>query len=303
MSYDEAIERIETLLDVYDQPYADSSAIPTMLVSQLARKHVKVALSGDGGDETHLGYGAYQWAKRLRNPLIRAARLPIAMGLSVLSNRLQRAARVFEYPNENRKKSHIFSQEQNCFSEIEIGRFLRPCAVRRFELNEEFSNYARKLSPEEEQSLFDMRYYLPDDLLVKVDRASMLHGLEVRVPLLDHTLVEFGFNISSKLRSKPANAKYLLKEALARRVPRELFERPKQGFAIPLEAWLKNELAFLVSKYLSVSALEQTGVLDVTQVAGLVTQFKNGKSFLYNRVWLLIVLQQWLITNDACILQ
>ncbi len=298
--YDEAMKLVESLSEVYDQPYADSSAIPTMIVSKLAREHVKVVLSGDGGDEVHLGYGAYTWAKRLSNPLLRASRFPLASGMRLLSNRFQRAARVLEFANESNRKSHIFSQEQNCFSVQEIATLLRPNVACSFELDETFYGLARALAPEEEQSLFDMRYYLPDDLLVKVDRASMFYGLEVRVPLLDHEWVEYGFNINPKLRTKGGTAKYLLKKLLASRIPRELFDRPKQGFAIPLASWLTNELSYLIEKYLSPDALEQTQVLDQLQVSRLIQQFRGGKSFLYNRVWLLIVLQQWLIKNDAC---
>ncbi|MFT7588932.1 MAG: asparagine synthase (glutamine-hydrolyzing) [Limisphaerales bacterium] len=298
VSQDDALERIEELLDVYDQPYGDSSAIPTMLVSKLARKHVTVALSGDGGDETHLGYGAYTWANRLNNPLIRGARWPIAAGLNLLSNRHKRAAKVFKYPDEAHFKSHVFSQEQFCFARNEIKEVLKPKNSVLFNFEEEFGGLSRKLAPDEAQAFFDLHYYLPDDLLVKVDRASMRFGLEVRVPLLDHKLVEYGLNIDPSLKTKDGSAKYLLKQLLYKHVPESFFNRPKWGFSIPLRIWLGRELAHLVDQHLSKEAVESVGVLNYVVVKKLISDFRNGKDYLYNRIWLLIILQRWL-TNDT----
>jgi len=202
LSQNDALQRVEDSLDVYDQPFGDTSAIPTMLVSQMAREHVTVALSGDGGDETHLGYGSYTWANRLNNPFVRATRWPIAAGLGMLSNRHKRAAQVFRFPNGAQENSRIFSQEQYCFNRAEIRQILRPVARLEFKFEEEFAGLPRELAPGEAQAFFDLHYYLPDDLLVKVDRASMLFGLEVRVPLLDHRLMEYGLNIRPSLKLK-----------------------------------------------------------------------------------------------------
>jgi asparagine synthase (glutamine-hydrolysing) len=303
VSYKNAIDLIDTMFDVYSEPFADSSAIPTMLVSQLAKKHVTVTLSGEGGDELFLGYGAYQWAKRLNNPLINPFRQPISNILSKSNSRFEKHAGYFKYPNQNLQYSHILSQEQNCFSLPE----LEDIATSNFKTKAEafdttpLNNFGanieqldRKLKAIEKQAIFDLHFYLQDDLLTKVDRASMTFSLETRVPFLDHRIIEFALNLSPDLKYKNGTAKYLLKKILYQYVPKQLFDRPKQGFAIPLEKWLKNELRFLIEENLSKEVIEKYNYVDFESVKKLKENFFNGKSYLYNRIWLLIVLHKWL---------
>lgn len=289
----EALQLVESLLDIYDEPYADSSAIPTLLVSKLARKHVTVALSGDGGDELFMGYGFYTWAQRLGYPWVKAFRKPIYQTLHAFgNNRIKRGSKIFDYPTEKRIKSHIFSQEQYFFTEEEISELLvRPQPV---EFDEVFSPLNRKLSSIEEQSFFDILNYLPEDLLVKTDRASMHHSLEVRVPLLDHRIVEFAINLDSKLKIKDGTQKYLLKQVLYDYLPAQLFNRPKWGFSIPLRDWLTRELKYLVDKYLSKPVVEECGLVRYEKVHELVISFLGGKDYLYNRLWTLILLHKWM---------
>lgn len=286
----DALELVNDLLNIYDEPYADSSAIPTLMVSQLARKHVTVALSGDGGDELFMGYGFYTWARRLQNPAVKAFRKPISAGLEIFgNNRLKRGSKLFDYP-EARMKSHIFSQEQYCFSESEIARLLKvPASI---EMDESIHS-KRTLSAAEEQSFFDIKNYLPEELLVKADRASMKHSLEVRVPLLDHRLVEFAINLSPELKLKGDTGKYLLKQVLYDYVPAPLFDRPKWGFAVPLRIWLTRELKYLIDKYLADDVIEECGLVDVRVVQQLKKDFFSGRDYLYNRLWLLILLHKW----------
>jgi len=295
----EAIEIIPKLMDIYDEPYADSSAIPTYLISKLSKEHVTMALSGDGGDELFLGYGAYFWAKRLQNPVLKAFRKPIAWGLSTMNSRFKRASLVFNYPNENQLKSHIFSQEQYLFSQNEISSILNPAYLSQISLNEDFSCTQRQLSETEKQSLFDIHYYLKDDLLVKVDRASMQHALEVRVPLLDHRLVEFAVNLNQSLRLKDKTTKYLLKQVLYDYVPKEIFDRPKWGFSIPLEKWMSKELKPYIYDNLSASVIDKYGIVKATEVQKLLKLFENGHyGYLYNRIWVLAILHDFLIKNN-----
>ncbi|MEZ4888854.1 MAG: asparagine synthase (glutamine-hydrolyzing) [Chitinophagales bacterium] len=296
LSEQEALDQIESLLDIYDQPFADSSAVPTLLVSQMARKHVTVALSGDGGDELFMGYGMYNWAKRLANPLLRSFRKPIAQLLQQSpQNRHKRAALVFAASNKKRLKSHIFSQEQYLFSEEEIANLLTPSfKSAAFSFNEQFDDLARSLSAEEQQALFDLHFYLPDDLLTKVDRASMLHSLEVRVPLLDHRIVNFALNLDSTLKTNNGVSKYLLKKVLYDYVPAAYFDRPKWGFSIPLAHWLKNDLHYLIDAYLSDSLVGSLGVVEVGVVRKLKWDFLKGKDYLFNRIWVLILLHKFL---------
>ncbi len=152
----------------------------------------------------------------------------------------------------------------------------------------------RRLTPREKQALYDLRTYLPDDLLTKVDRASMRYGLEARVPLLDHRLVEFALNLSPRLKHRNGVSKYLLREVLYGYVPRQLFDRPKRGFSVPLADWLRNDLKYLQEKYLNRDLVNRYGVVKWETAAGLLAQFNGGNSYVYGRVWLLIVLHYWL---------
>jgi len=150
---------------------------------------------------------------------------------------------------------------------------------------------------EEKQSLWDFNYYLKDDLLVKIDRASMQYSLESRVPLLDYRIVEFAYNLDSSLKIKDGDKKYLLKQVLYDYIPKEIFDRPKWGFSIPLHKWLKTNMKYLVDKYTSQSVVEKYNVFDFTEVQKLVKAYENGVEYLYNRIWLIIVLHWWLEEN------
>jgi len=294
VSYKETIPLVEEMIDVYDEPFADSSAIPTMLVSKLAKQYVTVTLSGDGGDELFFGYGAHKWAERLDNPLIWFARKPISLILSQMSSRYKRAAHLFQYDDENHMKSHIFSQEQYLFSRIELKELLTPEFQLYPDLQEEPLSTNRKLTASEKQAIFDIKYYLKDDLLTKVDRASMKYSLENRVPLLDHRIVNFALNISPELKMHGSIQKYLLKEVLYEFIPKKMFERPKQGFAIPLSHWLKNELNYLIEEFLNRDNIEKHGVVNYEKVNQIKKRFLSGESYLYNRLWVLICLHWWL---------
>jgi asparagine synthase (glutamine-hydrolysing) len=295
----DALDLVEQLTGIYDEPYADSSAIPTLLVSELARKHVTMALSGDGGDELFFGYGMYQWANRLHNPFMNLFRKPISHVLNTLGNKYERAATVFNYSDSKRIKSHIFSQEQYLFSEAEMQRLLTPEYRLPLTFDESISGTSRALNPMEEQALFDMKYYLQDDLMVKVDRASMRHSLESRTPLLDYRIVEFALNLDPKLKYKGGVAKYLLKQVLYDYVPASFFDRPKWGFSIPLGQWLKGDLRYLLDTYLSKECIQKFNVVNYDYVKQLKASFLGGKDYLYNRIWLLIVLHKWLVNNEG----
>jgi asparagine synthase (glutamine-hydrolysing) len=309
VSYKDAIDLIEPIFDTYSEPFADSSAIPTMLVSKLAKKHVTVTLSGEGGDELFLGYGAYKWAQRLNQPLVKAFRHPISSILSNSKTRFSRHADYFKYPNNLLQYSHTLSQEQYYFSLSDLDQLLteefssangskNAESLNNFGI--EINHLSRNLNPMEKQAIFDLNFYLQDDLLAKVDRASMHFSLETRVPYLDHRIIEFSLNLSPDLKYKNGVTKYLLKEILYQYVPAKFFDRPKQGFAIPLEKWLKKELLFLIEDFLSEKVIKRFNYVDYSYVKQLKEDFlKNNQSYLYNRLWLLIVLHKWLIKNEA----
>jgi asparagine synthase (glutamine-hydrolysing) len=302
----DAMHLIEKILDVYDEPYADGSAIPTLMVSQMASQHVKVALSGDGGDELFMGYGFYYWARRLGNPFIKAFRQPIAKALNVFGdNRLKRGSKLFQYPSAGRRKSHIFSQEQYNFTEAEIDDLL--INGEEITIKEHLNSSSRILSELEEQSFFDIKNYLPEELLVKTDRASMYHSLEVRVPLLDHRLVEFALNVSPDLKLRGNTGKYLLKQVLYDYIPASFFDRPKWGFSVPLRMWLSKELKHLIDKYLDKKLIDECGIVYSEKVEELKKSFFAGKDFLFHRIWCLIILHKWytekFIEQDSLLLQ
>lgn len=292
VSYQDAIPLAEIIISVYDEPFSDSSAIPTLIVSKMARKYVKVALSGEGGDELFFGYGSHIWAKRLSNPISRLLHRPISSFLKEIpSNRFKRASTLFRYSDYDTIQSHIFSQEQYCFSKVEINSLLN--GNYNSVLNTDYGKQ-RMLTPIEKQALFDFKIYLKDDLLTKVDRASMYYSLETRVPFLDHNIVEFAINLSPGLKLRNGTSKYILKKLLYTQIPEKYFQRKKQGFAIPLKFWLQKELKYLIDNYLGKEVIEQCGIVNYNPVESLKKQFFRGNNYLYNRLWQLIILHKFL---------
>ena len=293
LEQEQALEIVNRIIEMYDEPFADQSCIPTKLVSHHTKKHATVALSGDGGDELFMGYGFYNWAKRLNNPFVKTFRKPISQVLKQTNNqKLERGANVLNYPTEKHKKSHIFSQDNNVFSHTEVEQLTQQDFT--IHLKEEFTT-KRKLNALEEQALFDMQYYLQDNLLVKVDRASMAESLEVRVPFLDHEIVHFALNLDESLKRKNGKNKYLLLQVLENYFPSHFFDRKKQGFSIPIEKWLKKELKQEIDFYLSEEKVKEYGQLNWLKVKEYLTSFYlENKDFLALRIWTLYCLQRWL---------
>jgi asparagine synthase (glutamine-hydrolysing) len=314
VSYKDAMQLIDSIVETYDEPFADPSSIPTMLVSKLARQYVTVTLSGEGGDELFFGYGAYRWAKRLSHPLVKLFGNQLAAIFAAGSSRYQRISHMFRPGDSVNLRSHIYSQEQYNYTTKEIRELLTdPDSVYSFISNDEkikfnsvigelrtegnFGINHRTLTPMEQQAIFDLYYYLPDDLLTKVDRASMKFSLETRVPYLDHRLVEFALNISPDLKFRDGISKYILKKVLYQYIPKKLFDRPKQGFAIPLNKWLRKELHYLIEENLDKKIIDHYGYVKYEEVDRLLKGFYAGKDYLYNRIWLLIILHKWLRRN------
>lgn len=295
----DARDIIFDMLDFYDEPFADSSAIPSMLISKLAKQKVTMVLSGDGGDELFHGYGSYRWAKRLSMFHNQSFKHIYSMILSSLpSNRMNRAAYLFKYKNKATIKSHIFSQEQYFFSEHEISKLLNPDYISTNSLVQDYTSFVRKLTPEESQAIFDLKYYLKDDLLVKVDRASMRYALETRVPLLDYRIVELALNIHPSLKIFETTHKYLLKQLLYDYIPREYFNRPKWGFSIPLQRWMQEDLSYLIEEFLNEKIINKFSIVNYRKTEEIKKKFFAGHHYLYNRLWLLIVLHKFLLKNE-----
>ena len=293
VSYDDAQAIIPDLQKMFGEPFSDASAIPTHLVSKLAKDKVTMVLTGDGGDEQFMGYGMYNWAKRLNNPMLQLFKQPIHFMLKNSgNNRMKRASEMFNYQADTNLLSHIFSVDQYLFSKNELKQLLPSNYFSKLELIP--NDLSRNLSPMENQALFDIEYYLKDDLLTKVDRASMSVSLEARVPLLDDQIVSFSLNLDEKLKVKNGTTKYLLKEVLYDYLPRSLFDRPKWGFGLPLRFWLANELKPVLDQYINAERLAEISFLNSNYILQLKKRYLSGEDFLYNKLWSIMMLIQWM---------
>lgn len=316
VSVKDAVDLIDPVFDAFDEPFADSSAIPTMLISKLAKQRVSVALSGEGGDELFMGYGSYQWARRMDTIFFKMFRKPMAYVFSKMPSRYQRISHMLSYNSDTNLRSHIFSQEQYWFSDSELDTLLvhdtkkeqgispnMPASFLDLYYQRKDSKAtditARKLNAMELQALFDIQFYLQDDLLAKVDRCGMHYALETRVPYLDHRVIEFVINIAPELKYKRGVTKYILNEILYQHMPKKLFERPKEGFDIPLGKWLHQELHYLIEENLNQTIIKKYDLVNYEEVNRMVRLFDNGYDYLYNRLWLLIVLHKWLQKFEA----
>lgn len=280
---DEALHLIPQVVQWYDEPFGDVSALPTYLVSRLAARHVKVVLAGDGGDELFWGYGRYRWAQRLKYG--RLAWQIGALALSVSgSSRLRRVSGLLHLPT-HAIPEHIFSQEQYTFSWREIQHLLQDA------LPAWKTPYALPSDSAEAQAAWDFLHYLPDDLLTKVDRASMQHSLEVRVPLLDKRWVAIAWQVPNTLKvpqgGKAIQYKPLLRRILRKHLPAYLVERKKWGFTIPLADWIAGPLQEWVRTYTASEVLKAAYGIRGAAVEKLWRRFLLGERFLAMRLWLL----------------
>ena len=289
------LETIEDIVDSYDEPFAVPSVIPSLALCSKAKENVTVALGGDGGDELFMGYGYYNWVNRLNkvNKLGTIGRNTIGNLLSISNNRNRRASRVFKINPKSDPLIHLWSQEQYMFSEKEISSLLDTSYI-----NSSLSNSLkdiRSVTDDEmlQISLFDLEHYLPENLLYKMDIASMKSAVEVRLPFLDHELVEYSVNLPTSCKVNDGNQKYLLKKALEKKVSKELVYRKKWGFPAPIENWLYNELSYLIDKYLNKETISNQGYFNYNEVEKLVTKFRKGEGFHFKRIWALIVFGMW----------
>ena len=295
---------IDRVLALYDEPFADSSALPTYVVCGLARKHVTVALSGDGGDETLAGYRRYQWQQsedRLR------ALLPLGLRRVLFGA----AARIYPgmrwAPRPLRAKATLraLSRESvsGYFSIVSIMDDAARMRLFSAHLKRELQGYgaievlrrhARNCRSEHPLSLvqyLDMKTYLVDDILTKVDRASMAHGLEVRVPFLDHELVGWLCQVSPDMKLHGSEGKYLLKRALQPYLPREILYRRKMGFAVPVAEWFRGPMREHLRSTLCSPLLADTGLIDMRYVSTLLDQHETARIDNSAALWTLLTFQ------------
>jgi asparagine synthase (glutamine-hydrolysing) len=293
---DDVLQAFDGWVDVFDEPFGDQAALPTMLLSRLTRQHVTVALTGEGADELFAGYGNY--AKRVREeritgPLGSLAPLrALARGLPPLIAR-DRVVKAIGLP-----KSQRYATIPNVFDAVLQPRLYSDglLAAR----SERISEYAARQYDQcnardylEKIMYVDMRLWLPDDLLVKVDRATMAYSLEARVPYLDHRFVEFVAKLDPALKQKGRERKYLLKKLAEKFLPRDIVYRPKQGFVMPLSQWLATGLKPRMEASLAREGLGKRGIFRDGALDRLLAEHRGGRRNHAGRLWALTVLEVW----------
>ncbi len=303
----DVLEAFPAVLENLDEPFADSSAIPTFIVSRETGGHVKVALSGDGGDELFAGYRMYRgerWARpyNVIPALIRERMiLPVLEKLPERRNarglELLRRAKKFAR-GANPDFAERFCGWREIFSRDERRALLGSPGVGGLYLErirEQVRQEADRFPGDAVNLMLylDAKGLLPNDMLAKVDRMSMANSLEVRVPMLDHDVVEYAFGLPGDLKLKGRTGKYILMETFRELLPPSLHRRPKMGFEMPIGAWLRGELRFLVDEYLSPGVIEKQGVFSREAVDDLVRRHLGGFQDTSWKLWTLIVFGHW----------
>jgi asparagine synthase (glutamine-hydrolysing) len=298
---------IDTLAKLYDEPYADSSAIPTYRVCELARKRVTVALSGDGGDENFAGYRRYRYAmaeERVRSALPASLRKPMFGFLGNVYPKADWAPRMF------RAKTTFEALSRDLVDGYFHGVSVMPDRVRAQLFSDTFKRslqgygaievmrrHAANSPTDDPLSILqyvDMKTWLPGDILTKVDRASMAHALEVRVPLLDHEFVEWASGVPSAMKLRGQEGKYVLKKALEPHLSHDILYRDKMGFSIPLASWFRGPLRDHVRVALLGPTLADTGFFNMAFLKEMVEQHQSGRRDYTAPMWTLVMFEAFL---------
>ncbi|MGF7078362.1 asparagine synthase (glutamine-hydrolyzing) [Mucilaginibacter sp. UYCu711] len=308
----EALEIIPQLPHFYDEPFADSSAIPTMLVSKLSREKVTVALSADAGDEVFAGYNRYDYIARYGNKIAAIPKPIRKLAAYVMDNISSEKIPGFKNRQNFHGRYTKFKNLLNDPSPAELMKNLTQTFTNT-ELDKLFAKPFIGLVTEHDCDQFDLhndplaymmgvdyKTYLVDDILQKVDRATMSVGLEGREPFLDHHIIEWAAQLPSNYKYHNGDKKHIIKQIVHKYVPQVLMDRPKMGFGIPIEKWLNNELKSLVFENLNKDKLNQHGLFSVIDVENILNQFYSGRTEKHLQVWYLLMFQMWYNTymND-----
>ncbi len=306
-SQKDALEMLERLPKYYDEPFGDSSAIPTMLVSRLAVKDVKVALSADGGDEVFAGYTRYfantelfekihkipKSIRKLYSNTFATKFAPLFASNSYNEILYQKFDSVVSL--EHLKNAYRYRIEPIHFSNQELNRLIIHQQSKDYghTFYDDMDLLEKNMDKIRSMTAMEYKTTMVDDILVKVDRASMSYSLESREPLLDHRLVEFSARLPESIRCYRNIPKYLIREVCHRYIPREFMERPKRGFAIPTREWLNNSLKKHVEYFFSESFIKEQGIFDVNETNKIVKAFFSGKDNNPERIWIFLMFQFW----------
>ena len=307
-----SFDLLDRLATIYDEPFGDSSAMPTFRVCAMARENVTVALSGDGGDEVFAGYRRYRWhcfEERVRRVVPGSLRGPLFGMLGALYPKLDWAPRPLRAKAtlEELARGTIdayFSSVSICGNELRRQLFSSSLAqdLQGYNAAEVLRGHMSRCGsadPLSQVQYADFKTYLPGDILTKVDRASMASSLEVRVPLLDHTLVEWAARLPSRLKLHGREGKYVFKAALEPHVPKEILYRPKQGFAVPLARWFRGPLRQRLSDTLCGPVLRESGLFDMGTVATVLDQHQSGERDHSAALWTLSMMESFLRQADG----
>lgn len=296
----------DRIVEIFDEPFADASALPTLLVSQLARTEVKMVLSGDGGDEAFAGYTRYPRSLRLE----RLAALPESLrraasraAAALLPGRTRWDARAewllyrLSLPPAERYRAGVGTFPIRLREALYTGEARRRVSAARETEVDAFAaafDAANGLHPLSRMQAVDLKTYLPGDILVKVDRASMWHSLEARVPLLDHRVVEFAARVPPRILWEDGRTKAPLKRVLARYLPRDMVDRPKRGFGVPMESWLRGPLAEMTHDLLLGSRFAGRGLFRPSTVRTMIDRMQRGIWPHGEHLWALLLLEIWM---------
>ncbi|HHQ13525.1 MAG TPA: amidotransferase 1, exosortase A system-associated [Chromatiales bacterium] len=295
---------LDRLARIYDEPFADSSALPTFRVCELAREQVKVALSGDGGDENFAGYRRYRWhmfEERFRSALPAGIRQPLFSALATVypkadwAPRFLRAKTTFAAVALDSIDAYFNSV---AISSPDIRRRLfsrrQKADLQGYRAEQVFVRHGEAVDGADALSAvqyLDIKTYLVGDILTKVDRASMANSLEVRVPLLDHEFVEWAATVPSRLKLRGREGKAIFKTAMEDRLPQDILYRQKMGFAVPIVKWLRQDLRDHVRERLMHGALPETGLFDMTCIENLLAQHQAGLRNYGPPLWALLIFE------------
>lgn len=302
----EAIEMIHDLPHYFDEPFADSSAIPTTLVSKMARKDVTVALSADGGDEIFAGYNRYDYMMRYGKKLnsipgfvrksmvglmnkVPSDRIPVMKNKYNFHNRYEKMKGVLRNPSEREIMLSLSQQ----FTDNQMKSMMSHSfeSLKTMYLSEELKSEFH--TPLSFMTAIDYQTYMLDDILQKVDRSTMTHSLEGREPFLDHRIIEYAAQLPDEYKYHNGIKKRILRDITYKYVPETLLDRPKMGFAIPLASWLTNDIKELVEDFINESKIKEQGIFNWTSIRTIKDAFYNGKKEYDSKLWYILMFQMW----------